>query len=113
MWRLRDGALLERFAAIEFPIRFYDILFALLVMAEMGRIADPRCEPALDVLESKRLPDGGFPAERLTARTSERVITRGTFADWGPGGRTRANDLVTVDALRVLRAAGRVRRRRP
>jgi hypothetical protein len=108
LWRLDDGALLERFAAIEFPVRFYDILFALLVMTEMGRITDPRCEPALELLEHKRLP-AGYPAERLTTRTSDRVITRGTFADWGPGGRTRANDLVTIDALRVLRASGRLR----
>ena len=77
-------------------------------MTQMGRIADPRCEPALELLEHKRLP-AGYPAERPTTRTSERVITRGTFADWGPGGRTRTNDLVTIDALRVLRASGRLR----
>jgi hypothetical protein len=43
-----------------------------------------------------------------TARTVEGIATRGSFADWGPGGRTRSNDLVTVDALTVLAAAGRM-----
>jgi hypothetical protein len=106
--RRHDGVLLDRFTAIEFPIRFYDLLFALVVMVELGRIDDPRCALALDLLERKRRPDGGYPAERLTARTTDRVMTRGTFADWGPGGATRSNELVTVDALRVLRAAGRM-----
>ena len=41
----------------------YDLLAGLKVMAEAGFIGDPRCREALDLLESKRLPGGGFPAE--------------------------------------------------
>ena len=107
LWRKSDGRLLEQFQSIRFPIRFYDPLFALQVMAEMGKIDDPRCVDALEVLESKRLPDGGFPAEAKTARAADSLITRGSWAEWGPGGKTRTNELVTVDALVVLQAAGR------
>ena len=107
LWRKHNGGLLSQFLPIWFPIQFYDPLFALQVMVEIHRIDDPRCEDALDVLRSKRLPDGGFPAETKNARTVETRTTRGSWADWGPGGKTRANELVTVAALAVLRAAGR------
>ena len=108
LWRKSDGRLLEQFLPIWFPIRFYDPLFALQVMTEIGRIGDPRCRDALAVLESKRLPDRGFPAEIKNARPADTRITRGSWADWGPGGKTRTNELVTVDALLVLKAAGRI-----
>jgi hypothetical protein len=108
LWRKSDSRLLEQFLPIWFPIRFYDPLFVLQVMAEVGKIGDPRCRDALDVLEAKRLPDGGFPAEVKNARTVETRTTRGSWADWGPGGKTRINELVTVDALAVLKAAGRM-----
>jgi hypothetical protein len=108
VWCRRDGTLLSQFAGIQWPIRFYDLLFALQVMAEIGAIGDARCQRALDLLQTKQLPDGGFPAEVKTARTVDKIETRGTFADWGPGGKTRSNDLVTVDALAVLRQAGRL-----
>jgi hypothetical protein len=107
LWRKRDGRLLEQFLPIWFPIQFYDPLFVLQVMVEIGMIDDPRCKGALDVLESKRLPDGGFPAEAKNAHTVETRTTRGSWADWGPGGKTRTNELVTVAALAVLKAAGR------
>ncbi len=57
------------------------------------------------LLESKRLPDGGFPLEERVGVTRSVVASRATFADWGPGGVTRSNPLVTVAALGVLRAA--------
>lgn len=41
----------------------YDLLSALKILAECGKILDKRCNSALDLLESKILPDGGFPAE--------------------------------------------------
>ena len=110
LWRRRDGQLVSPDWAghpdrIHFPIQFYDVLFALQVMAEMGRLGDPRCADALDLLESKRLSDGGFPVEIRNAETAAQVTARGTYADWGPGGRTRANPLVSLAALGVMRAA--------
>ena len=105
--RLHDGRpVREDFHHIQYPIQFYDVLFVLTVMAEMGKIRDPRCREALELLASKQRPDGGFALEECNARTSERVVTRGTRADWGPKGRTRTNPLVTIEALRVLKAAG-------
>ena len=92
---------------IGFPIRFFDVLLVLELMAEAGRIGDPRCLRALDLLESKRTEDGGFPLEFRPAITSAQICSRCTFADWGPGGKTRMNPWITGNAVRVLRAAGR------
>ena len=105
--RQRDGAQITKdFALIQYPIQFYDILSALQVMTEIGRIGDERCGEALGILRSKQLPDGGFPLEKPNARTSASIITRGTHADWGPSGKRRMNPLVTVTALWILGSAG-------
>jgi hypothetical protein len=104
--RLRDGMpIREDFPLIQYPIQFYDILSALQVMTEIGRISDPRCREALALLRTKQLPGGGFPLEKPNARTSASVITRGTHADWGPAGKRRMNPLVTVIALWILKSA--------
>jgi len=112
LWRRRDGAPIRPDwggdpLLIHYPVRFYDVLSVLLVLTEADKIGDPRCSDALDLLERKRLADGGFPAELGTAVTSPRVISRGTFADWGPAGRRRSNPFVTADADLVLHRAGR------
>jgi hypothetical protein len=114
LWRRHDDALIrpdwgKPVDRIQFPIRFYDVLFALQVMDELGRLGDPRCADALALLESKRLPDGGFPLEERVGATRSVVASRATFADWGPGGATRSNPLVTVAALEVLRDAAAAR----
>ena len=115
LWRRRDGALIrpdwgKPVDRIQFPIRFYDVLYALEVMRDLGRLDDPRCAPGLAMLESKRLPDGGFPLDERIGTTSPVVASRATYAYWGPAGRTRGNPLVTVAALGVLREAARSRR---
>jgi hypothetical protein len=107
LFRLRDGAMVKiawggKVTEIHFPIQLYDVLFALQVMAEIGKIADPRCREALEILTSKQLPDGGFPREAPNARTADRVVSRGSFADWGPSGKRRSNPFVSIEALRVL-----------
>ena len=112
LWRKRDGAPIApdwggAVDVIHWPTRFYDLLYVLLVMTELGRVGDSRCSPALDLLESKRLADGGFPAEQRTARTVAHIASRGSFADWGAGNKRRMNPFVTIDALYVLRQAGR------
>jgi hypothetical protein len=113
LWRKRDGALIDPewggpVDKIHYPIRFYDVLSALLVMAELGMVRDPRCRDALDLLERKRLADGSFPVEWTNVTKADRIRTRGTYADWGMLHKRRGNALVTVDALYVLREAGRV-----
>ncbi len=110
LWLRSDGLLMRpdwggRVDRIHFPIGFHDVLFTLQVMVELGRISDPRCGDALALLESKRLPDGGFPLEERNAITADRIVSRGTFADWGPAGSRSSNPLVSLTALGVLGAA--------
>lgn len=86
------------------PYWHYDVLQALLVMARMGLAADPRGGGALDVLERRRLPDGRWRAgaywwNRPGAGRGEDVV------DWGRSG---PNYMITLNALRVLKGAGRL-----
>jgi len=107
--RLHDGKMiLPYFDKIHYPIFFYDVIFILLVMAEIGKIMDRRCTEVLDILQLKQLPDGGFPLEHKNCKTSNTIITRGSFADWGEYGKRGANKFVTVYALYVLKCAGKV-----
>lgn len=115
LWRLSDGQLIApdwggRPDRIRYPIQFFDVLFALQVMVELGRIGDPRCADALAMLESKWLPDGGFPLENSTVVRADHVVSRGSYADWGPTGTRRSNPLVSLAALQVLQAADAARR---
>ncbi len=110
LWRQHDGHLISpawrgRPDQIHYPSQFFDVLFALQVMADLGRIGDPRCADALALLDSKRLADGGFPLERPGAVTSDRVVSGGSYARWGPTGRRRSNPLVSLAALKVIQAA--------
>jgi hypothetical protein len=109
LWRLSDGSLIVpgwggRPDQIRYPIQFYDVLFALQVMDELGRLGDARCADALALLGSKRLPDGGFPLEERIAPAAVRVASRHSYADWGPSGQRRSNPLVSLASLRVLRS---------
>lgn len=112
LWRKRDGALMVPdwggpVDKIHYPIRFYDVLSALLVMAEMRLLQDRRCGDALSLLEGKRLADGTFPVEWTNVRKADRIESRGTYADWGAIHKRKGNPFVSVDALYVLREAGR------
>jgi hypothetical protein len=107
--RMRDGRMiLPNFDKTQYPIFFFDILFILLVMAEIGKIKDTRCAEALDMLQSKKLPDGGFPLELKNCKTSDTIITRGSFADWGKSGKRKMNPFVTIYTLYILKCAGKV-----
>jgi hypothetical protein len=108
--RQRDGALMAQgFLQLHFPWYWhYDVLFGLKVMAEVGALQDPRCQDALDVLEQKVLPGGGFPAEGKYYRVSQTRRSGRSLVDWGGASRRRMNPWVTVEALSVLAAAGRL-----
>jgi hypothetical protein len=106
--RVKNGNVMDRtFVQLHYPCYWhYDILFALKVMAEAGLISDPRCSDALELLQSKRLPDGGFPAEDRFYRKSGSKSTGYSNVDWGGVDKQRANPWITLDALSVLKAAG-------
>jgi hypothetical protein len=108
--RIRDGQIIDRnFIQIHYPNYWhYDVLFALKVMAEAGFITDPRCSEGLDLLESKRTCDGGFPAEAKYYRVDDKKLSGHSRVDWGGTSKVRSNPFVTLDALVVLKRSGRI-----
>jgi hypothetical protein len=108
--RRSDGQVINHhFVLLHYPLYWhYDILFGLKVMAEAGFIGDPRCAAALNLLESKRLPDGGFPAEETYARTTRPYLSGYSPVSWGRTSKKTMNPFVTADALYVLKMAGRL-----
>ncbi len=109
--RRRDGSVIRQdFTLLHYPVYWhYDVLHGLKVLAEAGYVDDPRCRPALDLLVSKQLPHGGWPAERRYYTVSAELARGHDAVDWGPTGKKRMNPWVSVDALFVLRAAGMLR----
>ncbi len=94
-------------ASLHYPCYEHcDFLFALKVMAEAGHLTDARCRAALDLLKSKQLPDGSFPAERKHYRLGRVGKGDDSLVNWGRPNRSRPNLHVTCDALGVLHAAG-------
>ena len=97
---------------LHFPCYWnYDVLFGVKVMREAGFLDDPRCQEAIDLIESKRLADGGWPAEGRYYGTPQTPAKR-TLVGWGGANRRRLNEWVTADVLTVLAAAGRLERGR-
>jgi len=104
----KDSTVMEdRFLQLHYPCYWhYDVLYGLKVMADCGFIQDPRCKDALDWLETRRLPEGGFPADAkyYHGRVDD---SNASLVDWGPVSKKNFNPYVTADALYVLHAAGR------
>ena len=95
--RLQDGSVINpAYVQLHYPCYWhYDILFALMVFSESGQIRDERCRDALDLLETKRLPDGGFPAEhRYYRHTRAMVPSQRSLLDWGGVSRRPLNPCV-------------------
>ncbi len=109
--RLRDGKPIgPSYVQLSYPPYWhYAVLIGLKVMAEAGFIHDERCGDALDLLESKRLPDGGFPTEKRYYRPiGQKRVSGQELVSWGGVSMKAHNEWVTADALYVLKAAGRL-----
>jgi hypothetical protein len=108
--RLSNNRMIDKnFIILHYPCYWhYDILFGLKVMSEAGYIEDPRCNEALDLLESKQLSDGGFPAEARYYHVSEKKLTGHSRVSWGGTSKLHLNPYVSVDALSVLKHSGRL-----
>lgn len=108
--RIRGQAIMDRnFVLLHYPCYWhYDILFGLKVMVEAGLIGDKRCELALDLLESKQLVDGSFPAEACYYKVTEERTSGRSRVNWGGTSKVHGNEFVTVDACSVLVKACRL-----
>jgi hypothetical protein len=108
--RRSDSAVMNpQFVLLHYPCYWhYDILHGLKIMAEASLIGDPRCQEPLDLLESKRLPDGGWAAEERFYRTTDDQKSGVEIVKWGVVGKSSLNEWVTADALTVMKAAGRL-----
>ncbi len=85
------------------PYWHYDVLVGLTTLQRSEGLDDDRASDALDLVESKRQPDGTWRCER---RWWKRPGSKGAgveAVDWGPA----ANELLTERARDLLQAAGR------
>lgn len=65
---------------------------------------DPK---ALDLLEQKELPTGGWSADDRYFKVASKPVLGGDYVNWG-SSKTTMNEWITADALTVLHAAGRL-----
>jgi hypothetical protein len=92
---------------LHYPLYWhYDILQALVVLSRLGPLTDPRLQEALDIVEVKRLPDGRWQPEGYYWWPPGKRASNVEVVDWGRRG---PNTMITLNALRVLKAAGRLK----
>lgn len=117
--RASDSTIIrDEFLKLRYPAyHYYNILWAMRILVEAGAclgegfIHDPRCQETLDILEAKQLPGGGFQSEGkyyYAANKPGEITWHGSRVDWGVNARNKPNEFITVDALSVLVAAGRI-----
>lgn len=108
--RQKDGQIMNpEFIQLHYPCYWkYDILFGLKVMVEAGYINDNRCKKALDILEQKRLDDGGWPVEARFYKNGKLKYSGTDLVSWGRVNRKKSNEWVTADSLYVLKEAKRL-----
>jgi hypothetical protein len=84
----------------------YDFLAGLRVLkaVDPALLTDPRAADALDLLESKQRPDGCFQPGGTWWQAPTTATSPVEAVDWGKG---RPSEVLTLQALTVLKAAGR------
>jgi hypothetical protein len=103
----RTGKIInDEWLNLHYPLYWhYDILQALLILSRMGPLTDPSLGEALDILAEKRLPDGRWKPGGYYWRPPGKSRSNVEVVDWGRG---EPNLMITLNALRVLKAAGRL-----
>jgi len=95
---------------LHYPLYWhYDILQALTILHRAGKLGDPRTSDAIDLVESKRGEDGRWNPEgyywNLKRKTRAKLaVSNVDTVNWG---RNEPNEFITLNALRVMKAAGR------
>jgi len=91
---------------LHYPLYWhYDILQSLRVLSMMGKTSDPRAQEALDIIESKRDSYGLWTVEGRHWAPLGQKKSNVDVVDWGRRG---PNEMITLNALRVLKSAARI-----
>lgn len=108
------GTINPEWLGLHYPLYWhYDILQALRVLGLADKLRDQRTAEALDIVESKRSKDGTWRAEGYYWRPR---VWAGSAGEGLPGpnidvvdwGREGPNEMITLNALRVLVSSGRI-----
>ena len=99
---------------LHYPLYWHcDILQELMILARAGRLNDPRTREAFDIVEKKKGRDGLWHANdyywsmrRTPLTKSKMLVSNVEVVDWGRKG---PNRMITLNALRTLKAAGRTK----
>jgi hypothetical protein len=86
------------------PYWHYDILQGLLVLSRKEFLQDERASEALELLQARAHPDGTWRAARHYWQPTGNTL----YQDPAGWVRRGPNPMVTINALRVLKAAGRI-----
>jgi hypothetical protein len=90
------------------PYWHYDVLAGLRALAESDHLDVPRTADALDFLEAKRKPDGTWAPDAAWYRRPGAAASLVEVVDWTPRDHGATNEALTLSALLVLKAAGRL-----
>jgi len=95
---------------LHYPLYWhYDILQALLILSRRSPLDEPRLQEAINLVEAKRARDGCWHPEgyywKLPTPSGRAAGSQMEVVDWG---RIGPNMMLTLNALRVLKAAGRL-----
>ena len=99
---------------LHYPLYWHcDILQELVILSRAGKLEDPRTKEALDIVEKKRGPNGLWHANdyywnmrRKPVSKTKLLASNVEVVDWGRKG---PNKMITLNALRALKASGRTK----
>ena len=95
----------DTFLNLRFPAYWhYDLLVGLRTLAASADLREARAADALDILESKRRPDGTWRVEGKWWKRPDSKGSNVEAVDWGEA----AHEVLSAQAEGVLRAAGRL-----
>ena len=98
---IHDGWLVAHYP----PYWHYEVPQALLLLSRMDKIDDPRANDALDLLVGLQRADGCWHKGPSWWRKPGSSGSSVEVVDWGGRG---PSEMITLNALRILRAAGRL-----
>jgi hypothetical protein len=105
------GAVIDpEWLKLHYPLYWhYDVLQVLVILSRMpdagSMMHAARVQEALDIIEAKRQPDGCWKAEGFYWVLIGKRTSNVDVVDWGRHG---PNEMITLNALRVFKVAGRM-----